>query len=144
MTLPQDLLSILKTRREYCRAMLALAEHQKTLIQNNRTTELIQLLAQKQRVLDGLMRLNELEAGWKQSGQAMDACQSAEAAMIQAEADTIYAQIRSIEQEGASELIRRRDAIQNKLRELGEVTHALPAGHLDGDGPRSMFLDVSR
>jgi ribosomal protein L44E len=129
MSPPKDLLSILKTRREYCRAMLALAQHQKTLINEDRTKELIEVLRQKQRVIDGIARLNELATEWKQSGKTLTA---------------LFDHVRALEQEGVEALARHRDELQRKLCETNQVTDSLPAGYRTGDASHSMFLDFSR
>jgi DNA mismatch repair ATPase MutS len=144
MSPPKDLLSILKTRREYCRAMLALAQHQKTLINEDRTKELIEVLRQKQRVIDGIARLNELATEWKQSGKTLTAEESAEATFVRTQADALFDQVRALEQEGVEALARHRDELQRKLCETNQVTDSLPAGYRTGDASHSMFLDFSR
>ena len=141
MSPPRDLLSILKTRREYCRALLALAQRQNTLIDEHRTADLIPLLEQKQRVINGIARLNELAAEWKQSGQTLTSEQAAEATSVRAEADALFESLQSLERDGVEALTRHRDAIAKRLRETSEVTDGLPSQYRNGEASQPMHLD---
>ena len=64
-----DLVDVLQRRREYCRAMLELSRQQQELITGGQFSELIQLIARKQRVLEELTELGQAFGGivnhWK-------------------------------------------------------------------------------
>lgn len=149
MTTPQDnLISILRTRREYCRAMLELARHQQTLIAEDRNNELIQLIAKKQRVLEGLTSLAQKFGGlvdhWKSVRDSLSSQDRTECDGIIAESEALLAETLQQESLGTEVLNLRRDRTRRELQELGELSQAT-AGQGNGAGPpEPQFLDVSR
>ncbi len=143
-----ELLRVLKTRREYCRAMTQLAEQQQTLVEQYRTSELIQLIAQKQRVIEGLSKLGASFGGlsefWKQIRDTLPADIRAECDAILAESEVLLAQALEQEAQSTQQLTHHRDKTQQQLRQVGqtiETRNALGAGK--SAAPAS-FLDVSR
>lgn len=142
-----DLLDVLQRRREFCRAMLELSRQQSSLIDDGNFTELLQLIAQKQRVLEHLAELGRSFGGivdfWKSVRERLTAdvrsrCQSA----ID-DAESLLAESMALEKQGTAALAQRRDETQGRLKEIGESAHGLPGvGH--GNAPRPRFLDASR
>ena len=139
------LLDALQRRREYCRAMLELSRRQSKLIDNGDYTELLQLIAQKQRVLEHLAESGQMFGGivnyWKSIRERLDAdlrtrCQSA----ID-ESESLLAESMTLEKQGTTLLSQRRDETQGRLKEIGDVSSTLPP---NGSAPRPRFLDVSR
>ena len=143
-----ELLRVLKSRREYCRAMMQLAEEQQTLIDQNKTSELLQLIAQKQRVIDGLTELGRAFGGlsgyWKQIRDGLAAALRAECDAILAESEVLLAAALEREAQGTRELTQQRDAKQRELRKIGQTLETRAALGAGLDGPQSGFLDVSR
>ncbi len=143
-----ELLRVLKSRREYCRAMMQLAEEQQTLIAQNQTAQLLQLIAQKQRVIDGLAELGRAFGGlagyWKQIRDGLAADLRAECDAILAESEVLLATALEREAQGTRELTQRRDETQRQLRQVGQSLETRTALGAGLDGPQSGFLDVSR
>ncbi len=144
----EELLRVLKSRREYCRAMTQLADEQQTLINENRTSQLLQLIAQKQRVIDGLAELWQafggLAAYWKQIRDGLAAELRAECDAILAESEVLLAAALEREAQGTRQLTQRRDETQLQLRKIGQTLEARTALGAGQQGPQSSFLDVSR
>ena len=143
-----ELLRVLKSRREYCRAMMQLADEQQTLIETNRTSELLQLIAQKQRVIDGLTQLGQAFGGlavyWKQIRDGLPAGVRAECDAILAESEVLLAAALEREAQGTRQLTQRRDQTQQQLRKIGQTLEARTALGAGQQGAQSSFLDVSR
>lgn len=139
-----DLLDVLQRRREYCRAMLELSRRQTDLINDGNFTELLQLIAQKQRVLEHLSELGRTFGGivnfWKsvRSRLATDLRVQCQSAIDDAE--SLLAESMTLEKQGTAMLSQRRDETQGRLKEIGDVSSSLPAT----GAPRPRFLDVSR
>jgi hypothetical protein len=144
----EELLRVLKSRREYCRAMTQLADEQQTLINENRTSELLQLIAQKQRVVEGLAELGQAFGGladyWKQIRDGLAAELRAECDAILAESEVLLAAALEREAQGTRQLTQRRDETQLQLRKIGQTLEARAALGAGQQGPQSSFLDVSR
>jgi hypothetical protein len=140
-----DLLDVLQRRREYCRAMLELSRQQSDLIMLGNFTELLQLIAQKQRVLEHLAELGREFGGivdfWKsvRDQLATDLRTQCQSAIDEAEA--LLAESMTLEKQGTAVLSQRRDETQGRLKEIGQVSSSQPA---TGGAPRPRFLDVSR
>jgi hypothetical protein len=141
-----DLLDVLQRRREYCRAMLELSRRQVELIDDGNFTELLQLIAQKQRVLDHLAELGRSFGGivdfWKSvrdrlAAEVRSRCQ---AAIDDAEA--LLAESMDLEKQGTAVLSQRRDETQGLLKEIGDTSNGL-TGAGGGNAPRPRFLDTS-
>lgn len=141
-----DLLDVLQRRREYCRAMLELSRRQVGLIDDGNFTELLQLIAQKQRVLEHLGELGRSFGGivdfWKSvrdrlTGDVRSRCQAA----ID-EAETLLSEAMALEKQGTAVLSQRRDETQGRLKEIGDTSCGLTGGG-GGNAPRPRFLDAS-
>ena len=142
-----DLLDVLQRRREYCRAMLELSRRQAGLIDDGNFTELLQLIAQKQRVLEDLADLGRSFGGivdfWKsvRDRLAVDVRSKCQSAIDDAE--SLLAESMALEKQGTTVLTQRRNETQGRLKEIGEATTGLSGvGH--GNAPRPRFLDASR
>lgn len=143
-----DLLSVLRRRREFARAMLELSRKQRELISQRQFSELVQLIAQKQQVLEHLTELGQAFGGivahWKSVRDQMDSALRAEHQQVIDETEALLAQIMEIEQQGTTELAQHRDETRKKLlnaEHLNETKSAM-AGYEQTPSPR--FLDVSR
>ena len=141
------LLEVLERRREYCRAMLELSHRQAGLIDDGNFTELLQLIAQKQRVLEHLAELGRSFGGivdfWKSVRDRLPADVRSKCQSAIDDAETLLAESMALEKQGTTVLTQRRDETQGRLKEIGEASNGLPgAGH--GSTPRPKFLDVSR
>lgn len=141
-----DLLDVLQRRREFCRAMLELSRRQVGLIDDGNFTELLQLIAQKQRVLEHLAELGRSFGGivdfWKSvrdrlSSDVRSRCQAA----ID-DAETLLAESMELEKQGTAVLSQRRDETQGRLKEIGDTSTGLN-GAGGGNAPRPRFLDAS-
>lgn len=142
-----NLLDVLQRRREYCRAMLELSRRQADLINDGNFAELLQLIAQKQRVLEHLSELSQSFGGivdfWKTERDRLDADLRSRCQQAIDEAESLLAESMSLEKEGTEVLSQRRNETQGRLKEIGEVSSSLP-GPGGGSAPRPRFLDVSR
>lgn len=148
MSAPHDkLITVLRTRREYCRAMLELARTQQTLIDQDRTSDLLQVIAQKQRVIAGLSSLAEEFGGlahhWKNVRDTLPARDRTACEEILAESERLLAQTLQHESQGTETLNARRELKRKELQQLGELAQATPASDITST-PEPRFLDVSR
>lgn len=142
------LITVLRTRREYCRAMLELARTQQTLIAENRTTDLLQLIAQKQRVIAGLSTLAEEFGGlaehWKSIRNTLPDTDRAACDAILSESESLLAQTLQHESHGTAALNEHRNRTRAELQELGELAQTTTTPGLASQTPEPQFLDVSR
>lgn len=142
------LITVLRTRREYCRAMLELARTQQTLIAENRTTDLLQLIAQKQRVIAGLSSLAEEFGGlarhWQNIRDSLPAQDRASCDAILSESEALLAQTLQHESQGTVALNEYRNRTRAELQELGELAQTTTAPGITSQTPEPQFLDVSR
>jgi hypothetical protein len=142
-----NLLDVLQRRREYCRSMLELSRRQAGLIDDGNFTELLQLIAQKQRVLDDLAELGRSFGGivdfWKSVRDRLAADVRSKCQSAIDDAESLLAESMALEKQGTTVLTQRRDETQGRLKEIGESANGLPGvGH--GNAPRPRFLDTSR
>lgn len=142
-----ELLDILQRRREYCRAMLELSRRQADLIHDGNFTELLQLIAQKQRVLEHLAELGREFGGivdfWKSVRDRLSSDMRARCQAAIDEAESLLAESMTLEKQGTAVLSQRRDETQGRLKEIGESANGLPSS-ATGGAARPRFLDVSR
>ena len=145
---PPELLDVLQRRREYCRAMLELSRRQAALIDDGNFSELLQLIAQKQRVLEHLAELGRTFGGvvdfWKSvRGRMVSDVRSKCQAAID-DAESLLAESMALEKQGTETLSQRRDETQGRLKEIGEASNGLAgSGSGRGNAPRPKFLDAS-
>ncbi len=141
-----DLLDVLQRRREYCRAMLELSRRQIGLIDDGNFTELLQLIAQKQRVLEHLAELGRSFGGivdfWKTvrdrlAGDVRSRCQAA-----LDDAESFLSESVALEKQGTAVLSQRRNETQGRLKEIGDTSSGL-TGAGGGHAPTSRLLDAS-
>lgn len=145
-----DLLDVLQRRREYCRAMLELSRRQIDLINEGNFAELLQLIAQKQRVLEHLSELGQTFGGivnfWKSERDRLATELRARCQQAIDDAESLLAESMSLEKQGTAVLSQRRNETQGRLKEIGEASSGLPTSGTGtgGSAPRPRFLDVSR
>lgn len=141
-----ELLDVLQCRREFCRAMLELSRRQSELIEDGKFSELLQLIAQKQRVLEHLAELGRSFGGivdfWKsvRDRLAADVRSRCQAAID--EAESLLTESMTLEKQGTAALSQRRDETQGRLKEIGESASGF-SGPVPGSAPRPKFLDAS-
>lgn len=127
--------------------MLELSRRQADLIHDGKFTELLQLIAQKQRVLEHLAELGREFGGivdfWKsvRDGLASEVRTKCQAAIDDAEA--LLAESMTLEKQGTEVLSQRREETQGRLKEIGQTANSMPSSGAGG-APRPRFLDVSR
>lgn len=140
-----QLLEVLQRRREYCRAMLELSRRQSELIGAGNFTELLQLIAQKQRVLEQLSELGQMFGGivgyWKSVRGSLATDLRVQCQLAIDDSESLLAESMTLEKQGTAMLSQRRDETQGRLKEIGEMSGNLPS---NGSAPRPRFLDVSR
>lgn len=141
-----ELFDVLQRRREYCRAMLELSRRQSELIDSGNFTELLQLIAQKQRVLEYLAESGRMFGGildyWKSVRDRLETSLRTKCQAAIDESESLLAESMTLEKQGTALLSQRRDETQGRLKEIGDVSSSMPA---NGSGaPRPRFLDVSR
>ena len=126
--------------------MLELSRQQAGLIDDGKFAELLQLIAQKQRVLEHLAELGRTFGGivdfWKsvRDRLATDLRSKCKAAIDDAE--SLLAESMALEKHGTAVLSQRRDETQGRLKEIGEASIGA-AGPGSGNAPRPRFLDAS-
>ncbi len=140
-----DLLDVLQRRREYCRAMLELSRRQAGLIDDGNFAELLQLIAQKQRVLEHLAEQGRAFGGivdfWKSVRDRLVADVRSKCQAAIDEAESLLAESMVLEKQGTAMLSQRRDETQGRLKEIGEASIG-GAGPGSGNAPRPRFLDT--
>ena len=140
-----DLLDVLQRRREYCRAMLELSRRQAGLIDDENFAELLQLIVQKQRVLEHLAELGQTFGGivdfWKSARDRLAADTRSKCQAAIDDAESLLAESMALEKQGTEALSQRRDETQDRLKEIGEESNGL-AG-FGSSPPRPRFLDTS-
>lgn len=119
-----EFLTALKTRREYCRSLVELARHQDELIRGNEYPDLLQVLSQKQRVIELMHEVSQpfgnVAVYWRRIREGLQpslrtACEDA----INA-AEALLAEALAIERTSTDLLIERRNAAQRELRDLSD------------------------
>ena len=133
-------------RREYCRALLALAERQIELVKENDFSGLLELLARKQRVLGQLDQLTQSNQQlWEQwrlhrdqlSAEEREACYA-----VLEESEQILAEVLRQERLGAELLTAKRDETQRRLE---QVSQGLQANEAYNERPSThRHLDLNR
>jgi len=143
-----DLLSVLRRRRELARAMLHLATRQQELISQQQFSELLQLIAQKQRVLEQLTELGQSFGGivehWRSVRDRLPQELRQQCQEAIDDSEHLLAQIMDLEQQGTAVMTRHRDETQKRLQEAGHAVEARSASGTSLQTPQPAFLDVSR
>ncbi len=143
-----DILEILKHRRTHCHGLLELARRQKQVIDASDYSQLMALLAQKQRLLGRLDEINrrhpDLGRRWEQlRGQGSSPSRSDCEAVI-SETESILAEILQTEKEGTERLGRRRDDARRQLESIAHGVHVNET-YRDNVAPLNhRFLDLNR
>ncbi len=123
-----DFLTIFTTRLEYCRSLLDLSRRQMETISDDDYSALLELLGQKQRILDRLDALNHLHPrlwpDWHQhrdsfEGELRDACED-----VLKTSEQVLAELVTAENDSSAVMTERRDATRQQLHEISEGTQA--------------------
>ena len=142
----EKLITVLRTRREYCRAMLELARLQQTFIDQDRTQDLLQLITQKQRIISGLSDMADefggLASHWKKVRDTLAPADRKECDAILAQSEQLLAQTLQHESQGTEALSARQERTRQELQQLGELAQSSPSEYTNSPAPQ--FLDVSR
>jgi hypothetical protein len=143
-----DFLTAFRTRRECCRALLALSTEQQALIAADDYSGLLALLAHKQQVLDALLNdrgePGELRRAWQSARDRFPARMRQECEQTLAETEDLLRQLLASEQAAADLLTARRDATEQALAAVhrgGEAQAAYDAP-LSGDLSRRLDVDL--
>lgn len=143
-----DILGHLRTRREYCRALLELSREQRGLIDRRSFTELLSVIARKQRVLG---RLDALKQGrpaivteWKSRRDELSADLRGECEALLQETESLLADLLQEEQSCTDELARCRDDTCRQLAELASGHQAHRAYGHGAPAGTHRYLDVNQ
>jgi len=141
-----DIVTALCTRREYSKALLHLAQEQQILIEQDRLTDLIQVIAKKQRVIGLMDDLGQAHSGlgvwWRLTRDSLPTETRSRCEAIITETERLLAQTLAQEQSGTDVLSERRNDTQRELMELGEVIQERRTRGTRAPAPQ--LLDVSR
>lgn len=141
-----EIVTALCTRREYSKALLHLAQEQQILIEQDRLTDLIQIIAKKQRVIGLMNDLGQPHGGlgvwWRLTRDSLPAETRSSCEAIITETERLLAQTLAQEQSGTDVLSERRNDTQRELMELGEVIQERRTRGTRAPAPQ--LLDVSR
>lgn len=144
----EDILEILNRRRKHCRDLLNLSRQQNGVIHNSDYSQLMTILAQKQRVLG---RLDEIKRRHPDLGRQWTALRESapltlrrDCESVIAETETILAELLQTEKNGADQLVERRDATRRQLESISQGVHVNEV-YRDSVGCAShRFLDIDR
>jgi len=143
-----NLIGVMRRRCECCRAMLELAQHQQRLIHENRMSELLQVIAKKQRVLADLKSLGQnfggLSAHWMSIRHTLSDEERAACDALLVKSESLLAQTLQQESHGTDILTQFRERIRGQHHEIDELLQTLPASNTGGATPEPQFLDASR
>lgn len=143
-----DFLTIFKTRREYCRALLELSQGQSELILADDYSELLALLGRKQQILERMdeygRRHVRLWQRWSEQRNELDRCARDECEAVLAQTEELLAELYRHEQSCTEDLARRRDKTRLKLESLSQGVRAHAAYHDDRLEFRRHRLDVDQ
>jgi flagellar biosynthesis/type III secretory pathway chaperone len=123
-----EILEHLRARREYCQALLELSREQRGLIAGRSYSELLTVIARKQRVL-GRLDLHKQQrpavvGEWKSRRAELPADLRASCETLLRETESLLAELLEEEQFCTSELARCRDETCRQLTELADGHHA--------------------
>ncbi len=141
-----ELLTALCTRREYSKALLHLAQEQQLLIEQDQLTELIQLIAKKQRIIGMMNELGHAQGGigvwWRLTRDSLPTETRSQCEAVIADTEKLLAATLAQEQSGTDFLSMRREDTQRELMELGEVVQERRQRATRAPAPQ--LLDVVR
>jgi hypothetical protein len=146
LTLTQFVQS-LNTRRGHCRHLLELSRRQPGLIADGRYPELVDVLHQKQHVLERLAELSHAGAdgaeSWRAGRSAVPADLRDRIEALIDEVEHLLGDVASEEEQSVGQLRQRRDETASELRTISEGTQAQRA-YIDSFAPaRHHRLDVA-
>jgi hypothetical protein len=143
-----NLIDVLRKRCECCRAILELSQCQQTLIHESRMSELLQVIAKKQRVLADLNSLGQefggLPAHWKSVRHTLSDEERSVCGRILAKSESLLAQTLPLESYGIDVLTRHKETVRDEIQEPCELAQTLPVPIIGGGTPEPQFLDASR
>lgn len=144
----EDILEVLGRRREHCRDLLELSRNQNRVIDSSDYSQLMSILAQKQRILGRLdeirRRYPDLLRQWTTlRDTGLPALRSRCDALI-TETESILAELLQTEKDGADQLCLRRDTTRRQLEGISQGVRVNEV-YLDTLSPvNHRFLDIDR
>jgi hypothetical protein len=142
-----DVAAVVKTRLEYCRALRALSVRQMELIESEDDAAILQVLSQKQQLLEEFSRApqqTQFRQQWRASRDALTPDLRSDCERMLAECEAVLDDVLQREQAGADRLAARRD---NSQQQLQMITHGAQAhgAYRDCLAPAThRFLDVNQ
>lgn len=120
----EQIRDVLNDRRRHCRALLELCRRQNGVIHAQEYSELMTILAQKQRILGRLdetsHRHSDLAREWKHLRETGQTDLREECEGLIAETEAILAELLQMEKEGTEQLCERRDATRRELQNIAQ------------------------
>ena len=117
-----DFPAIFKTRLEYCRALQSLSIRQMELIQANDYSAMLQVLSQKQQLLERFDSLNqrhpELWQLWQNTREELEPEWRSDCEQMLAESESILDDVLQRDNDGTELLSERRDQTQRQLQSI--------------------------
>ncbi len=145
---PTNFLAVFSTRREYCRALLAMARRQVELVEDGDYAGLLELLARKQRLLGRLDQLSQSHPDlWQQWREWRDRLAESEREACERalqESEELLAEALAEERTGADLLAARRDETQRQLEAVTQGLRASQAYRPDLGASSHRHLDVNQ
>ena len=144
----EEILEILNRRRKHCRDLLNLSRQQNGVIHLSDYSQLMTILAQKQRVLGRLDEIKrrhpDLGQQWRALRDSGQATVRSDCEMIMAETETILAELLQTEKNGAQQLVERRNATRRQLESISQGVHVNEIYRDSIGGSDHRYLDIDR
>jgi len=144
----EDVLEVLGRRREYCRELLELSQKQNRVIDSSDYSQLMSILAQKQRILGRMdeirRRYPDLLRQWTTLRDTGLPTLRSQCDALIAETEAILAELLQTEKHGADQLCYRRDTTRRQLEGICQGVRVNEV-YLDTVSPvNHRFLDIDR
>jgi len=143
-----EIVTHLRTRREYCRVLLELSRRQSQLIGNSDYSELLDLITRKQRVLQRLDSLKSRQSTvitcWKETRDTMPEDVRATCSALIDETESLLAELLDQENACTVELTHRRDETRRRLADISGGRQAHEAYHTEKPTLSQHVLDIER
>lgn len=122
-----EFLKAFRARREYCRAVLELSRQQAALISRDDYAELLEVLSQKQKILNHMEEHQRQSAlawsHWQQERSQLSREQRQACDDVLAEIETLLAELLQQEQDSTDLLTSRRETTRRELLAVSETGH---------------------
>lgn len=138
----------LRTRREFCSALLDLSQRQRRLIADGDISGLLAVIGRKQRILGRLDALRQDQppvlADWRRRRDELPASLRERCESLLQETEEILAELLGEEQTCTEQLTRRRDETRRQLSEISSGRQVLNAYGQPAAGAPHRILDVNQ